>query len=142
MPDDALRLTLAESIERLHKEDSYLLRLRSGWRVARRWGGGPKGSDVELRVRMRMRVRGTDTWPEAVSVALGVEVIERDPAEELRQAVREWVEVEREIRAFGYVRWGFDMTSEEAGAYASWQDLQARLEATLANLRRLVGVGS
>lgn len=90
-----LTLTLEEAMRELEHRHMHLRRYvwslsepNDSWVV---WGKPPElgepGYDPDL---YQVEVSRHEQWPEAVSAALGVRVVARDEAAELRAAVMEW----------------------------------------------------
>ena len=118
MNDQApLTLTLEEALVLLSGEQCYLRPSVLG----RSWTILPTGHTEWIIER--------DTWPEAISVALGRPVVARDEAAELKAAIREWVAAYddwQEPSIPNLDRAGLDATED-------------RLWAAEDNLRRLAG---
>lgn len=126
-PTEPLVMTLEGAILEISLQGWNISRsINREWFVQRDSRPDDEGlSDVEL--------TGFDSWPEAVSAALGRPVVARDDAAELRAAIREWVEATDDAELFELDQsnaYGTDHADAENRVVAAVKALRAALAAT------------
>lgn len=116
---EPLTMTLEEALRRLHEDDVWLepSKAGDGW-VVYRW------NDVTDQIELH---GDGATWPETVSAALGVRVVARDEAAELKEALREFFKAEAAVAALYHPN----------GIYTDFYEAADIANAARENLRRL-----